>query len=326
MIVSRAAVMFPRSSIGRLLLLLLTVTTCPAGEPAAPKIRYSHGEPTALEQFALEMVNRARANPVGEAIQLGIELNAGLADKPIREEAKPPLAFHPNLLAAARRHSRWMLDENQFGHSGEGGSNAGERMTAAGYRFLAPYLWGENVAWEGVTGFASTRSLMLKIHRSIFSSPTHRLNLLDPAHEEVGLGLQEGNYEFQGGSYRALFLTQNFARSSGTRERFGPMVTGVAYRDSNGNGQYDPGEGKPGIRLSSDSGQFETVTSSSGGYALPLGSACGPQAKLLIEEPGKPTESREVLVPDSRNVKVDLVEMVLPRRVNVDFPVRLPNP
>ena len=36
-------------------------------------------QPTAYEQYFLELVNRARANPGGEAARLGIDLNQGLA-------------------------------------------------------------------------------------------------------------------------------------------------------------------------------------------------------------------------------------------------------
>jgi len=36
-------------------------------------------EPTAYEQYLLELVNRARFNPLGEASLLGIGLNDGLA-------------------------------------------------------------------------------------------------------------------------------------------------------------------------------------------------------------------------------------------------------
>ena len=285
------------------------------GEPG--KIPYTHGDPTPLEQFALEMANRARLDPVAEADGFGIDLNAGLSPNHIGGEPKQPLAFHPDLLAAARQHSLWMLGENEFSHTGVGGSNAGERMAAAGFRFLAPYLWGENIAWEGVKRMVGPVELVQKLHRSIFASPTHRLNLLDPEHNAVGLGLQDGIYRFEGEIYQATFLTQNFARSAGSPEMAGPFVTGVAYRDSNGNGQYDPGEGKPGIRLLLEGGPFETFTTSSGGYALPVQGPFGVRLRLVAEEPGRPRLVREIEMPDSRNVKVDFVEPVLPRRVMV---------
>ncbi|MFM7180804.1 MAG: CAP domain-containing protein [Verrucomicrobiales bacterium] len=281
------------------------------------KIPYTHGDPTPLEQFALEMANRARQAPLTESGDLGVDLNAGLSPNQIGGEAKQPLAFHPDLLAAARRHSLWMLEAKQFSHTGSGGSNAGERMGAAGYRFLAPYLWGENIAWQGVKGIGNPAELVRRLHRSIFASPTHRLNLLDVDHNSVGLGLQAGNYQFEGEVYQACFLTQNFARSAGSPEMAGPFVTGVAYRDSNGNGQYDPGEGKPGIRLSIEDGLYETYTTSSGGYALPILGPFGVRLRLIAEEPGRPRLVKEIEVLDVRNVKVDFVEPVIPRRVRV---------
>lgn len=302
-----------------LLLGLLLGGVCRAGgEPA--KIPYTHGDPTPLEQFALEMANRARQDPLGEADSLGIGLNAGLSPNHIGGAAKQPLAFHPDLLEAARRHSLWMLDKNEFSHMGEAGTNAGERMAAAGYRFLAPYLWGENIAWEGAKRMASPVDLVRRLHRSIFASPTHRLNLLDPDHNAVGFGLQGGDYCHEWEVYQALFLTQNFARSAGSPEMAGPFVTGVAYRDSNGNSQYDPGEGKPGIRLSIEGGPFETITTSSGGYALPVQGPFGVRMRLIAEEPGRPRMVREIELADTRNVKVDFVEPVLPRRVLVRAP------
>ena len=268
-----------------------------------------------MEQFALELANRARQDPLAESGNLGIELNAGLCANHIGGEAKQPLAFHPDLLEAARRHSLWMLRENEFSHTGQGGTNAGDRMAAAGFLFLAPYLWGENIAWEGVKGMASPVELVRRLHRSIFASPTHRVNLLDGEHNTVGLGLQGGDYRHEGEVYQSFILTQNFARSNGSPETAGPFVTGVAYRDGNGNGQYDPGEGKSGIRLSIEGGPFETFTTSSGGYALPVQGPFGVRMRLIAEEPGRPPQVREIEFPDTRNVKVDFVEPVLPRRV-----------
>jgi hypothetical protein len=49
-----------------------------------------------------------------------------------------------------------------------------------------------------------------------------------------------------------------------------PFGAGVAYRDGNSNGFYDPGEGIPGISITPDRGAWYAVTSSSGGYAIPV--------------------------------------------------------
>jgi hypothetical protein len=62
-------------------------------------------EPTAYEQYILELINRARANPGAEAARLGIDLNQGLAAGTISTAAKQPLAFNPLLIDAARGHS-----------------------------------------------------------------------------------------------------------------------------------------------------------------------------------------------------------------------------
>lgn len=308
----------PFNSLLRSAFLLAALGLSPgASAQVEGKARYDHGNPTDLEQLALELVNRARHDPAAEAANLGIELNAGLSPNHIGGEAKQPLAFHPYLLEAARQHSIWMLDKNEFSHTGAGGSNGGDRMAAAGYLFFAPYLWGENIAWEGVKGLASPVEMVRRLHRAVFASPTHRLNLLDGEHNAAGFGLQDGDYRFEGHTYRAFFLTENFARSAGTPEMAGPFVTGVAYRDGNGNGQYDPGEGKSGIRLTIEGGRFETFTTSSGGYALPVPEAHRLRLRLIAEEAGRPCQIREIQLAESRNVKVDFVERVLPRRVLV---------
>lgn len=55
-----------------------------------------------MSKAMLELVNTARTNPLGEAARLGIDLNQGLTAGTIGTNAKPPLAFHPQLIAAAR--------------------------------------------------------------------------------------------------------------------------------------------------------------------------------------------------------------------------------
>jgi len=48
------------------------------------------------------------------------------------------------------------------------------------------------------------------------------------------------------------------------------FITGIAYRDKNSNGSYDPGEGIAGVRISPDRGDWCAVTASAGGYAIPV--------------------------------------------------------
>ena len=58
---------------------------------------------TPLEQYFLELVNRARANPTGEAQRFGLsDLNQGLSPGTISASPKAPLAPNQLLLNAAR--------------------------------------------------------------------------------------------------------------------------------------------------------------------------------------------------------------------------------
>src|SRR3954469_13361156 len=100
-------------------------------------------EPTALDQYLIEMINRARANPAKEAARLGIDVNEGLSQGQITTAPKQPLAFDPALTDSARGHAKWMLDNDVFSHTGAGGSNPGDRMADAGYNFTGNWRWGE---------------------------------------------------------------------------------------------------------------------------------------------------------------------------------------
>ena len=88
--------------IGSLCCVLLAVARASAG----PSQVYRHGDPTDSEQYLLELVNRARLDPAGEAALFGIDLNEGLAAGTLGTEPRQPLALNPQLLASARGHSR----------------------------------------------------------------------------------------------------------------------------------------------------------------------------------------------------------------------------
>src|SRR5204863_780704 len=124
---------------------------------------YQHGEPTDAEQHMLELLNRARADPLGEAARLGVGLQdgtdrdaAGNPLKPISELPRAPLPFNAKLMAAAGDHAQWLVDTGGGTgdpHVGKDGSTVKQRITQAGYKGkLGDFGAAENIAHD----FAST--------------------------------------------------------------------------------------------------------------------------------------------------------------------------
>ncbi|OQW88962.1 MAG: hypothetical protein BWK78_08080 [Thiotrichaceae bacterium IS1] len=88
----------------------------------------------------------------------------------------------------------------------------------------------------------------------------HRLNILNTDSNEVGLG-NFTNAEANG------HITQDFGVAASRI-----FLVGVVYQDQNGNSFYDPGEGLGGVTVMPSEGEYYAVTSSSGGYAIPVDS------------------------------------------------------
>ncbi|MBV8781775.1 MAG: carboxypeptidase regulatory-like domain-containing protein [Phycisphaerae bacterium] len=231
--------------------------------------------PTADEQYMLELINRARANPSAEAARDSIDLNEGLSAGTISTAAKQPLAFNVDLITSARGHSQWMLDNQLFQHNGPGSTDPGTRMQQAGYNFNGTYGWGENIAWRGSTGTLDDDSITAQEHQDLFIDSGepgrgHRVNIEDPSFKEIGVGIETGVFD----GYNALMSTQDFGYTSG-----GSFLTGVAYTDAiTADHFYEPGEGLGNITITATNTQnhavYTTTTWSSGGYtlAVPSGS------------------------------------------------------
>ena len=67
-------------------------------------------------------------------------------------------------------------------HTGANGSNGGQRITAAGFRWSA---WAENLA----VGQTSSTA----VFNAWRNSAGHRANMLNPAFTHLGVGLAYGN-------------------------------------------------------------------------------------------------------------------------------------
>jgi Ca2+-binding RTX toxin-like protein len=224
---------------------------------------------TAAEQFLIELINRARLDPLAEAARQGRDLNADVpTDERITATAKQVLAPNEFLHDAAAGHSQWMLDNNVFQHSGENGSSPGQRMAAAGYDFISPWVWSENIALQVSTNPINLNAAIVSHFDGLFQSAGHRLNTLDEQVREIGVGQVAGLFtddgsffNSPGATFNASMLTENFAAKGATR-----FVTGVAFDDTDDDGFYSIGEGRAGATFTVDSAQ--DTTDAVGGYAV----------------------------------------------------------
>lgn len=215
---------------------------------------------TAAEQYMLELINRARLDPLAEAARYGIDLNQGLAPGTITASAKQVLAPNAALDRAAEAHSLWMLNTDIFSHTGNGGTTAYDRMLAAGYVFTGTWSWAENLHWYGTTGALNLEAVIGLQHQGLFESASHRVNTFAPQMREIGIA-QVGGQFTSGVTYNASMVTQNFALSGAT-----VFVTGVAYTDRNADAFYGIGEGLGGITVTA-AGVANTTTTV-GGYSV----------------------------------------------------------
>jgi Ca2+-binding RTX toxin-like protein len=249
---------------------------------------------SAAEQYLIELINRARLDPISEAERYGIELNQGLAAGTLDGSSKQPLAGNEFLAAAAQAHSEWMLDTDTFSHTGEGGSVITERIQSSGYELTGSWGDGENLAYSSTTGTIILENEIEGHHRSLFLSAGHRPNTLNGNFREIGVAQVEGEFTSTQ-TFNSSMLTEKFAYS-GTLV----FITGVFYSDTDNDDFYSIGEGTTGqITLSGAT----TVSSAAGGYAV----AVVPAASVTINI-GTPVQSGSLIVDTSAgNAKIDLV-------------------
>jgi len=299
-------------------------------------------DPTAFEQYALELVNRARAFGSDEVAEANAwvdrkaaefpgyrdvfdwegtpGLNEGLSSDPptITGEPKQPLAFNLNAIHAARDYSEQLLAGNvfghyEFGHEGVGIATPSARLTDAG---VGPMIAvGENL---GVSQQSSTyvvdRLSTQDVHFGLFIDNGvvgrgHRINLMSDTYREVGIGLADSTTYNRPGPGddccpHAVLVTQDFLTRSGF-----VFLTGVAFNDTVIDDDfYTPGEAAAGITITATpvgGGAVQsTTTMASGGYSLQLADG---QYSVTATGPFGTTSPRLTTIA-GRNVKLDVVD------------------
>ncbi len=297
-----------------------SVTASRVGDPAPESsgarlqsggpTQYSIGEPTDEEQFLVELINRARANPPAEGERLRaltdpdavasyayFQVDLGLMVSQFAAITNAqPLSINAAITLAARGHSLDMLTNRFQGHISTSGRDPGQRLDDVGYHWQT---YSENV-------YAYAKSLE-HAHASfevdwgnegpggMQDPPGHRISIHNPASREVGVGVVLGSNDPVG----PMLVTEDFGKLFNSK----PFITGVAYYDLNTNGFYDPGEGLGGVRVSVSGANSFAITASSGGYSVPV-SSNGTYA-VTFSIPGLPDLQNAGRVADLANVKID---------------------
>jgi hypothetical protein len=120
--------------------------------------------------LALTLTHVVAAAPLEEE-QVFLQVNSQRAANNL-----PPLVRSLALDAAAERHCDDLATMRVLAHIGSDGSNPGQRITEAGYRWTA---YGENVA----AGYLTAQGVM----DAWMGSPGHRANILNPGFREMGV-------------------------------------------------------------------------------------------------------------------------------------------
>ncbi len=256
---------------------------------------------TDTEQLFLELMNAARLDPEGEAARQGIALDAGLAPGAISGDPVQPLAPNARLQQAAVDHGRWIIEEDVFSHTGDGGSSPGDRMAAAGYGFADSPYWGENLAILGSTGALDLTAAIDPGIRGfnghfdgLYESSGHRSTMFWPDFRETGVSQEAGVFRFETGDHNSSMLTNTFATPSE-----GVFLTGVIYDDAGADG-YSVGDGRGNFEIGAAGAT--TTSWDAGGYALALAGGASVDVTL-----GSGAGAMQVSVDMSGdNVKLDL--------------------
>lgn len=129
-----------------------------------------------------------------------------------------PLHLETHLNAGAEGHSRWMINNDTFSHTGRGGSAPVDRIRDSGFDLSGNWRVGENVAYVSVNNNGSLGDEVAWLHAALMDSPGHRANILSDSFKLIGIGLEQGTMQIGGRNANVLMVTQKFAVTGGDYE------------------------------------------------------------------------------------------------------------
>lgn len=237
-------------------------------------------QPTADEQYMLELVNRMRMNPDGELERLQEDLNVNFAleffdvDLDVLNQQwstilpAQALAWSNELNNVAINNNEFQLEQDRTGHA----PNIVQRFENAGYNWSG---LGENTFAQALSIFFGHAAFAIDWGSNpdgsgIQPNHGHRNNIMNNGFREIGISIiPEDDPNTNVGE---LVITQDF----GNRFYFGnSWLLGVAFDDGIIDDDfYTSGEGLAGIDVTAvntiTGDSFTTTTWNAGGYQMQL--------------------------------------------------------
>ena len=165
-------------------------------------------------------------------------------------------------MASSRAQSLYQASSGVQTHSSADGTTFDKRISSFGYDWSAV---GENVYAYAENPFFGHVGLMAD-----WGVPDldHRMNLLNtdasyPVYREIGISAVPSSIS----NFGPLVITEDFGTPADSGTAY---LVGVVYNDANGNGAYDEGEGLGGVTVTPDGTNYYAVTTSTGGFTIPL--------------------------------------------------------
>lgn len=207
------------------------------------------------EALFLQWVNEARANPWAEAERLGLnvtELREQVGESVASQwdEGLPPLEWNEQLALAATCHVQDMLDRVYYSHVSPEGVGPEQRIRSA---FYDPIFYGESLGGVAFTKVISAEKAAHIIYEGLLMDAlcqgSEGAPLLDPLLRDIGLCLGGGQLLLEDSWYNVYILTCDLGRMHEPVSDGQGILWGHVFKDLNGNGRYDQGEGIQGSML-----------------------------------------------------------------------------
>jgi hypothetical protein len=258
--------------------------------------------PDGDEQALLWLMNRARQDPSAEGAFLaalddphiayaidfyGVDLGV-LQDEFDAILPKPPAAFDRRLYTAALGHANLMVSTND--DDPPCGSNPQppcqlDRVAQSGFFFVASGLRGNSFGFAQTPLYAHAAWNIdwgpffdPKVPPGMYPGRPHRKGVMsdpDASASQVltNVGLAVIDTAGLPTSLGPLVVVANYARANDAASGFdlyNRFLVGTVWEDLDLDGIYDPGEGKGGVTVETDTAAWTATTAPGGGYAIPI--------------------------------------------------------